>query len=120
VLHQGLQTYNVISWTASEVISQAEGKCRTTIMTINVSNNEVFQVTRNNGRECELGVAKLAQLDRPRIARLLPTGKTIFDFWQERSKATLRYRNSEVAQRLERLGEAIRAPEKTREKAVAK
>lgn len=112
VFHPDVATFKIVSWSASEVISQAEGQCRTTLMTINVMNNEVFQVTRNSGGECSFGDTKFPQLERPRISRLLPTGKTVYDFWQERSKITLRYRNSEVAARFEKLLETMRAAEK--------
>lgn len=95
-LYVSKDTFNIISWTGSEVISQAGAMCRTTIMTINIQNNEVFQITRNKGDNCDVGVAKLPQLNKPRISRLIPGWKLSWDFWKNRQKQTQKYFNPDA------------------------
>ena len=95
-LYVSKDTFNIISWTGSEVISQAGAMCRTTIMTINIKNNEVFQITRNKGDNCDTGVAKLPQLNKPRISRLIPGWKLSWDFWENRQKQTQKYFNPDA------------------------
>jgi len=84
--------FKVISWTDSEVVSQAGAKCRTTIMTINIKNNEVFQITRNKGdNECDAGIVSLPQLEKPRISKLIPGYKFSYEFWSNRKKEARKY-----------------------------
>ena len=89
-------TFKVISWSDSEVISKGGAKCRTTIMTINIKNNEVFQITRNKGdNECDGGIVRLPQLEKPRISRLIPGYKFSYEFWSNRTKEIRKYRSSD-------------------------
>jgi TonB family protein len=88
-------TFKVMSWTDSEVISQTGSECRSTIMTINIKNNEVFQITRNKGNVCDFGIAKLPKLDKPRISKLIPGYNFSYEFWRNRKKETRKYLSSE-------------------------
>jgi len=96
--------FKVISWTDSEVISQHDAICRTTIMTMNILNNEVFQIIRNKTeKDCEI----LPSLKKPRIARLNPGYKLSHEFWKKRKRATLKYLNSEVQGKFNALIKAL-------------
>ncbi|MBT6248368.1 MAG: TonB family protein, partial [Nitrospina sp.] len=91
-LRMSNDTFEIISWTDSEVISQTGAKCRTTIMTINIKNNEVFQITRNKGdNECDAGIVSLPQLEKPRISKLIPGYKFSYEFWSNRKKEARKY-----------------------------
>ena len=95
-LRMSNDTFEIISWTDSEVISQTGAKCRTTIMTINIENKEVFQITRNKGdNECDVGIASLPQLEKPRISKLIPGYKFSYAFWINRKKEARKYLNSD-------------------------
>lgn len=90
----------IISWANNEIVSQGDIKCRTTIMTINIENNEVFQITRNKGNERCLS---LPQLKKPRIARLNPGTKFAREFWNSRKEKTNKYINTEVQEQIKAL-----------------
>ncbi len=93
-------SFNIISWRDSEVISQSGGECRTIIMTIDRSNEEVFQITRNKGKEgCDFGIAKLPPLKKPRISRLYPGGELSREFWKNRQKEASKYFNADFLER---------------------
>ncbi|MBL7020854.1 MAG: hypothetical protein ISR86_09980 [Nitrospinaceae bacterium] len=95
------EVFKIISWTDTEVISQGDSKCRTTIMTINIENNEVFQITRNKGnKQCSFGIVTLPALEKPRIVRLNPGGHFSRDFWEKRKKKTDKYLNTEVQEQV--------------------
>ena len=93
--------FDVISWTNAEVVAQGGTECRAFILTLNILNNEVFQITRNKTEKgCEFGASKIPLLEKPRITRLIPGFKLSFEFWKKRKKATLKYLNSEVQEKL--------------------
>lgn len=94
-LNMSEYTFKVISWMDSEVISQSEAKCRTTIMTINIKNNEVFQITRNKGDSCNTGLGNLPQLEKPRISKLIPGYKFSYEFWANRKREARKYLSSD-------------------------
>lgn len=88
------RTYSVISWTKDEIRAQTSGKCRTTLLSLNLNSNEVFEVTSNNrNRECLRDPLTLPALDKPRIARLIPGFKVAQKFWSDRQKITGEYIN---------------------------
>ncbi len=105
VYTQNSESFEITSWSNAEVIAQENGECRSTIMTINIRDSEVFQITRNSGGNCGI----LPKLKSPRIARLIPTGKFSFDFWTERRRASLKYRNADVAKQMKQMAEAMKA-----------
>ena len=89
--------YEIISWSNTEVVAQSKTDCRTSILTINNSSKEVFEVTRiNNAKGCDLGLVTIPALDKPRISRMLPGWKISYNFWQDRKKAASMFLNSEV------------------------
>ncbi len=116
-LHLNKETYSVISWTDSEVISQADGVCRSTIMTINVKNKEVFQITRNmDSNDCDLGIVTLPKLKKPRISRLVPGWQLSWDFWENRRTQTMKFLNPDFQKSFnESINFLKAAKEKTRE-----
>jgi len=86
--------YQIISWTDSEVISKSAVNCRQTIMTIDKSNNEVFQITKNRGTKgCDTGIAKFPPLKVPRISKLYPSYVKSNEFWEKRKKETDKFMN---------------------------
>ena len=101
------QTYEIISWNDSEVISKSFslGKCRSVIMTIDYSNNEVFTITRNKGTKgCDiLGMVNIRPLNKPRISRLYSGYNKSVEFWKKREKETAKFMNPEYQKRLEML-----------------
>lgn len=101
VYQQLPESYDILSWSESEVVSESVGTCRTTTMTINSASKEAFQVTRNNGGNCELGTVKFPKLERPRVARLVASGKTINEFWNERQKQANKLISSEASARID-------------------
>ena len=109
-------TFKVMSWTDSEVISQAGSKCRSTIMTINIKNNEVFQITRNKGNDCDVGIAKFPKLEKPRISKLIPGYKFSYEFWSNRKKEARKYLSSDY---LKLANEAFKSSDATKGKESA-
>jgi len=96
-----IEYFDVISWTNAEVVAQGSTECRAFILTLNILNNEVFQITRNKTEKgCEFGAAKFPLLKKPRISRLKPGYKLSFEYWKKRKKATLKYLNSDIQERL--------------------
>jgi hypothetical protein len=92
--------YNIISWSDSEVISQSGVKCRHTIMTIDRSNDEVFQITKNRGTKgCDAGIAKFPPLKKPRISRLYSGHAMSTEFWENRKKETDKFMNTDFQKR---------------------
>ena len=101
--------FEIISWTDTEVISQGDSRCRTTIMTINIENNEVFQITRNKGNDtCDAGIVALPMLEKPRIVRLNPGGQFSRDFWENRKKKTNKYLNAEVQEQFKTIAKTFK------------
>lgn len=94
------RTTEIISWSDTEVITRDEGDCRTSILTINSTTKEVYEVTRNNETElCSKGLNslfKIPPLKKPRIARLVPGWKISYKFWQDRQSRASKFLNSEV------------------------
>ena len=92
--------YNIISWSDSEVISQSGVACRQTIMTIDRSNDEVFQITKNRGTKgCDAGIAKFPPLKKPRISRLYSGHAMSTEFWENRKKETDKFMNTDFQKR---------------------
>jgi len=108
-----IEKFKIISWTNNEVVSQRDSKCRTTIMTMNKNNNEVFQITRNKGNE---ECVTLPQLKKPRIARLNPGTKTSRVFWNNRQMKTNKYINSEVQGQIKALSTILNSTKKDKQK----
>ena len=103
----------IISWTNNEIVSQGDIRCRTTIMTINIESNEVFQITRNKGNnKC----ATLPQLKKPRIARLIPGTKASRDFWNNRQMKTKKYINTEVQEQIKALSKILNSTKDDKQK----
>ncbi len=90
----------IISWIDNEIVSQGDSKCRTTIMTMNIKNNEVFQITRNKGSD---KCVTLPQLKKPRIARLNPGTQFTREFWNSRKEKTNKYINTEFQEQIKAL-----------------
>lgn len=105
-----LETYKIISWSDSEVVSQSSAQCRTHLMTVNISSNEVFQIVRNTGNK---GCDSLLPLGKPRIVRLMPEGPSSFGFWEDRKKETSKYLNSDFQKWLKSHAEKIEALDAT-------
>jgi len=103
VYQQIPDTYKILSWSASEIVFESPAACRTVQMTINTSTKEVFQVTRNSGGDCKLGIEKLKS---PRVARLVAPGKHQFEFWNARRQKALKLHSREGAARLLELRKA--------------
>ena len=79
--------YEIISWTDDSIIALDRGRCRTTTLTLNINANEVFETTSNLNKEgCEIlpGILTLPALEKPRIARLMPSWEITYQFWQDR------------------------------------
>ena len=86
-------------------------------MTINSSNHEVFQITRNkDDKGCESAFAKWPLLDKPRIARLKPGWKLSREYWENREKEIRTFTNTDVQGQLISLGKAFKNLEKERRK----
>jgi len=104
--------YEIISWGKTEVVSQNEGRCRKTIMTINTNSKEVIQVTHNNETEmCDMGTAdlfKVPKLKKPRIARLVPGFKVSYAYWKERKKKASEFFNSDVREMVKKMEESFK------------
>ena len=101
--HLGLssETFEVISWSRDEIIARAfeslAPSCRTTLLTLNKSANEVYQITRNtNKKGCddEDRFLYLPPLDSPRITRLVDGFDTTRAYWKKRQEQTLEFLNS--------------------------
>jgi len=119
MLNVNKNVYEVISWDNSEVISQSGSDCRTTIMTINPSNHEVFQITRNkDDKGCDLAFSKskLPLLDKPRIAKLKPGWKLSSEFWENRNKEIRKLLNADVQDQFKSITQAVLNLEKERRK----
>ena len=105
-LHLDTQTYEIISWTANEVISRPyqTNECRSTVLTINTKSQEVYEITRNNNQEeCKFGdLFEVPALDQPQVARLVSGFDTTHAYWKKRREAYEEYTNSEVRDRLQK------------------
>jgi len=101
-LHLSTQDYEVISWTKDEVVSQSVGKCRKVLMTMSKSSGEVFQITRNFGKEgCDIGgLLSLPKLETPQIAKLVGGFDTAQKFWQERKKEISKFYGKNFVEKL--------------------
>lgn len=105
-----MHTYDIISWTADEVVARSQAVCRTTLLTLNVASGEVYQITRNNETErCREEAMSLPALDKPRISRLVDSFDTTRAFWEEREQETNEYKNSEFVARMKKLMEAAQS-----------
>ena len=104
--------YNIISWSDSEVISQSGVACRQTIMTIDRSNDEVFQITRNRGTKgCDAGIVKFPPLKKPRISRLYSGYAMSTEFWENRKKETNKFMNTDFQKRSKIIEKAFKKEE---------
>lgn len=102
--------YEIISWTNDEVIARGLGgligtRCRTTLLTLNATSKEVYEITRNANEEgCSLdSLVSLPPLKAPRVARLVPGFKVTYDFWRDRKKETDAYVNPAFVEALKAL-----------------
>jgi peptidoglycan hydrolase-like protein with peptidoglycan-binding domain len=113
MLELNSQTYTIVSWGADEIVARGGGKCRTTLLTLNMNSNEVYEVTRNNEtKECrEEEFFSLPRLDKPRIARLVPGWKVTRDFWEKRRDVVGKYANPRVRQEVEATMKALQPKE---------
>jgi len=96
------QNYDVISWTTDEVVSQSVGECRKVLLTMNTGSSEVFEITRNVGKEgCDIGgLLTLPQLETPRIAKLVGGFNQAQKFWQEREMEISKFYGSNLVEKL--------------------
>jgi len=97
-------TFQILSWGADEIIAHDNDSdiCRITVLTMNMNSNEVYAVTRDNeSSQCRDALPTLPALDKPRIARLVPSFDVTFDFWHKRLALLRGYMNSRVRQELE-------------------
>ena len=108
IFHQQPEHYEIISWTNSEVISELARQCRTTTLTINTVTKEVFQVTRNNGGNCDF----VDKLKKPRIARLLASGNVMHEYWERRKTKTAQFRNADNKDMLDDISAKLKARDK--------
>lgn len=108
-LHISTSFYDIISWSSDEVIAQAKSDCRTVLLTINSSANEVFEVARNNDTgQCREQPFSLPSLDKPIVARLVPGFDATRAWWEQRQKETSLYINPRVRARVESQLKALR------------
>ena len=95
------QSYQILSWGTDEIVARDSGKCRVTILTLNLNSNEVFETTRNNETEaCLESPISLPSLDKPRISRLIPGFETTYKFWQTRQKIVSKFINPRIRDRV--------------------
>jgi hypothetical protein len=111
ILHLGLQRYEIISWEDGVIVARRSAAiCTTEILTLNSNSNEVSEfVTSNETPEClTLRERPFAsrQLDKPRIARLVPGSKRTREFWDKRREATSAYLNPRVWEETKQVLEA--------------
>ena len=88
-------------------------------MTINSSNREVFQITRNkDDKGCDLAFSnsKLPLLKKPRIARLKVGWKLSREFWENREKEIRKFLNTDVQDQFKSITQAVLNLEKERRK----
>ena len=92
-----IDNYEIIKWDNEDIIAETSSECRSTQLNINFNSNEVFEITRNNKTdECKntmlnqllesQGEESMPDLDKPRIAKLVPSNDLINKFWKERKK----------------------------------
>ena len=109
-------TYNILKWSDSEILAEDEGDCRTNQLVINFNSDEVYEITRNNRtKACDetllnqllksQGGEGMPDLDKPRIARLVPGSKLLQEFWKERKKTSSeKFLPKEIREKFESLG----------------
>jgi peptidoglycan hydrolase-like protein with peptidoglycan-binding domain len=72
------ETYDIISWTTGEIVARLADQCRIVLLTLNMHSNEVFEITSNGETEaCREAYLSPPSLDKPRIARLGPSGQLL-------------------------------------------
>ncbi len=106
------ETHNkdIISWSKNEIVAQTVGDCRTTIFTMNLSNNEVYEIVRNNNKQkCnkENKFVILPKLSKPRIARLVPSKEVIANFWKTRKTETKKFLNPRAMESMKSILQAL-------------
>jgi hypothetical protein len=96
------ETYDIISWSAGEIVARLAGQCRIVLLTLNMHSDEVFEITRNDETEaCREAYLTQPSLDKPRIARLGPSGQLTMDFWRGRREITGKFSNSRFRAEIE-------------------
>jgi len=81
VMEESDEVFDIIRWDENTIDAlpaiQGSG-CRTTSLSLNFKTEEFYQITRNGDKDCEIGVATLPRLEKPRIAQIVD-GKAIFN-----------------------------------------
>lgn len=95
--------YEVISWKEDEVVARGIGglgpQCRTTLLTLNSSTEEVYEIARNAASEgCGVQDSpfSLPPLESPRISRMVDGWDVTYEYWQQRKRKTSEYLNSRI------------------------
>jgi len=96
-------TYKITSWNDEEVLAEDESLCRTTVLNINTTTKQVFQIIRNNtALNCEK-LFNFPLLNKPRIAQLVDGFKVAQEFYEQKNKERLKLINPEFRQVVEDL-----------------
>jgi hypothetical protein len=108
-LYTSLQRYEIISWQGDVIVARSTDVCKTRILTLNSNSNEVSEFITNNEtlecrerRETHLGSLISPQLEKPRIARLVPGRERTQEFWDKRQEGTSAYLNPRVGEEIKR------------------